>query len=351
MQLQITKYIITEFTTILDAMKVIDRGEMAIAFVCAGRKLLATVTDGDIRRHIIANGNLQDSISHIANYHPCYVYETQEYNPAQFLREHCISALPVLNLDNEIVDIVFSVDKDNKEYKQIDVPVVIMAGGKGTRLKPYTQILPKPLIPIGEKTITEHIMDRFLKYGCQQFDMIVNYRKNFIISYFKDSEADYNLSFLEEDDFYGTAGGLKLVEEKYQDDFFVTNCDVLINTDYSAVLKQHKEQENIITIVCAMKKVIVPYGTVELSDEGKVCKLTEKPEFNFMTSTGFYVISPEFIKMIPENTFIHITDVIQQCIEERKKVGIFPIDDDAWMDMGQLDELEKMKIKIESNTE
>ena len=159
--------------------------------------------------------------------------------------------------------------------------------------------------------------------------MIVNYQKNFIKSYFMDNENKHDITFVEEPEFWGTAGGLKLIESKYQETVFVTNCDILIDANYADILKFHKEQKNIITMVCAMKKMVVPYGTVELAEDGNVLSLREKPEFDFITNTGLYLIEPEFLARIPENTFVHITDVIQSCIDAGCRVGVFPIDEDA----------------------
>ena len=221
-----------------------------------------------------------------------------------------------------------------------------MAGGKGTRLYPYTQILPKPLIPIGEKTITEHIMSRFKEYGCSHFDMIVNYKKHFIKSYFLDNENTVDVDFIEETEFLGTGGGLRLLEGKYQSTIFMTNCDILIEEDYAKILEYHKKNNNIITMVCAEKNMLIPYGTVEISETGQALALKEKPRLSFITNTGFYVIEPEFLNMIPENTFIHITDIIQNCIDTGKKVGVYKILEEKWLDMGQMEEMERMRQKL-----
>lgn len=221
-----------------------------------------------------------------------------------------------------------------------------MAGGKGTRLHPYTQILPKPLIPIGNQTITEHIMERFEQYQCSHFDMIINYKKNFIRSYFQDNEIKRNVDFIEEPEFWGTAGGLKLLEGKYKSTFFVSNCDVLIDADYKDIYNVHKQEKNIITLVCAKKKIVIPYGTVSVNEKNEILEFKEKPEYTFLTNTGLYLVEPEFLKMIPEQTFIHITDVIQKCMNAKKKVGTYIIDEENFMDMGQLRELEQMREKL-----
>lgn len=173
--------------------------------------------------------------------------------------------------------------------------------------------------------------------------MIVNYKKNFVKSYFQDNDNQYDICFVEEPEFWGTAGGLKLVENKYQDTFFITNCDILIQADYGDIVEYHKKNKNIITIVCARKKVVIPYGIVETDSIGQLTGFREKPEFEFITNTGLYLVEPEFIHKIPSQTFIHITDVIQQCIEQGEHVGTYVIGERDWLDMGQLDELERMK--------
>ena len=344
----VSDYLVAESTPILEVMKIIDKGAKAIAFVCDGKKLLATVSDGDIRRHIIANGNLNAPVSIIANYTPLFIRQSGSEDAIKLMKQQGISALPVINDVGDLVDIIFLNRKSLQKEASLRMPVVIMAGGKGTRLQPLTQILPKPLIPVGDKTITEHIMERFETYDCSKFEMIVNYKKNLIISYFQDSEVNREVSFVIEPKYMGTAGGLKLIQGQYKESFFITNCDVLIEGDYAAMVRQHKEQGNLITMVCAMKKVIIPYGTIELSGAGQVSAIREKPQFDFITNTGLYIVEPTFLEKIPGDTFIHITDVIQKCIEEGEKVGVFPIDDAAWMDMGQLDELEHMKLRIEA---
>ena len=154
-----------------------------------------------------------------------------------------------------------------------------MAGGKGTRLAPFTNILPKPLIPIGDKTITEHIIDRFQRFGCHQFYVIVNYRKNFIKTYFTEQENSPDLFFIEELKFQGTGGGIKLLEGKIKETFFLTNCDILVDEDYSSILDYHKEKKNWITLVCATKNIEIPYGTVQVSHEGD--RLSRKAKLSF----------------------------------------------------------------------
>ncbi len=339
-------FIVAEEDSVLEVMKVIDNNSKGIAFICKNERLLAVVTDGDIRRYVLKRGNLDAHVKEIANYTPKYVTNEETIDYFAYMRSQYITALPVVKKNKKIITIRFLYDTGAIKNSSLNVPVVIMAGGKGTRLYPYTQILPKPLIPIGDRTITEIIMDHFEVFGCKHFDMIVNYKKNFIKSFFVDNERKRDVDFIEEADFYGTGGGLKLLEGRYKDSFFVTNCDIIIEEDYSDIMKHHKTENNLITIVAAMKNTTIPYGTLELGEGGQVAKLKEKPIFSFLTNTGLYVLEPRFLDLIPKNSFIHITDVIQECINQGEKVGIYPISEHAWMDMGQMGELEKMRERL-----
>lgn len=335
-------------TTIIEAMQIINKNTKGLLFITdEQKKLLGCVSDGDIRRWLIKTGNLDAKVELFMVKEPIVIMKSDIGTEKDVMRKHDVHVIPVVDNKYILIDII--VDKEdarinNSELR--DVSLVIMAGGKGTRLSPYSHILPKPLIPIGEKTITEHIIDRFKNFGCNKVDMIVNYKKSLIETYFEDDTIPYDIGFIKEERFCGTGGGLKLLEGKYKDTFFLSNCDVLIDEDYSDILKFHRDRKNIITLVCAVKNVIIPYGTIELSGEGKPISLTEKPEYSFMTNTGLYVLEPSFLSKIPSDTFIHITDIIQKCIDEGENVGIYPIAEDNWMDMGQLEELEKMKHKL-----
>lgn len=344
--MNIDRYCIDSKASILEAMKKIDDNARGIIYVLQEAKVIGAVTDGDIRRYILNKGDLSNSVITIANQSLVWLSSEEEDLVQTVLEEKKISSLPILNKNHQILKLYFRDNWIKAEKLKLQVPVVIMAGGEGTRLYPYTQILPKPLIPIGEQTITEHIMDRFSEYGCNNFTMIVNYKKNFIKSYFLDHECKYKVDFVEEQKFLGTGGGLKLLNKKCNSTFFMTNCDILIEEDYSKILKYHQENKNIITMVCAVKNMTIPYGTVELTEEGNAKGLKEKPQLSFITNTGLYIIEPEFVNQIPDNTFIHITDLIQKCIDEGKNVGVYQIDEENWMDMGQLEELERMKRKL-----
>ena len=343
--MDLSNYIVSENDYILDVLKKIDKSGKGIVFICDNNKLLASVTDGDIRRYIINNGKLDNIIKGIGNYNPHYLYKNKNINYKNYVEEKGINSLPILDKNNNIVDIKFFKKDINLLKNKINIPVVIMAGGKGTRLKPYTNILPKPLIPVGEKTITEHIIDRFENCGCSDFYMIVNYKKNFIKTYF--SEIDKKINFIDEKEFLGTGGGLYFIKDIINSTIFLTNCDVLIDYDYSKILEHHRKSNNIATVICVEKNENLLYGVLELDKDGNILEIKEKPNLSFVINTGIYIIEPEFLEYIPENTFIHITDIIEKCIKNGKSIGTYVLEEENWLDMGQFDELEKMKERLE----
>lgn len=345
----IDDFLVSPNITILEAMEVINKNAKGIVFISNANRLVGTVTDGDIRRYILKKGDLSDRVMKITNCNTVWLGIETEQQATQIMSRNSISAVPILNCNKEIVRIYFADGEmvGNEEKNAIlNVPLVIMAGGKGTRLKPFTDILPKPLIPIGDKTITEYIIDKFSCYGCSDVYMIVNYKKDFIKAYFQDSNYKDIIKFIDEINFLGTGGGLKLLEGQLNKSFFMSNCDILIEADYKKILEYHNENHNLITLVCAKKEFKIPYGTVNIDETNSIIGLAEKPSYSYLVNTGFYVIQPEILKIIPMDTFIHITEIIENCIKEKIKVGAYIIEEDDWMDMGQFDEMEKMKQKL-----
>ena len=274
----------------LDTMKKLDETGQRILFIAPEGKLKAVVTDGDIRKCILRGGALSAPLTQAANYHPHSLPVAERGRARAELQRLGIDALPILDKHGVITDIVFAggVDVDNR--KKVDIPVVMMAGGLGTRLYPYTKILPKPLIPVGEQPIAELIMDRFRDFGCHNFTMIVNYKKGMIKSYFNELEKNYTVDFADEEVFMGTGGGLCLLKGRMDSPFFFTNCDTLLDLDYGDLYQYHKAHGNLVTMVCAFKHYVVPYGVVELGEDGGIAAMREKPELNFLTNTGVIML-------------------------------------------------------------
>jgi NDP-sugar pyrophosphorylase family protein len=214
-----------------------------------------------------------------------------------------------------------------------------MAGGFGTRLKPLTNVLPKPLIPIGKKTMLEEIFDRFSFHGCNQFFVSVNYKAELIEYYIENQKLPFDINYFKEDKPMGTAGSMSLLKGKINDTFFVTNCDILVEQDYSEILAYHKTNKNEITIVAALKSFHIPYGTIETGDNGKLLLLTEKPDVTFKINSGMYILESHLIDEIPNDQFFHITDLIEKVKGRSGKVGVFPISEKSWKDVGSWSEI------------
>lgn len=346
--MNIENYIIDSETSILDTMNLIDKNARGIAYVVDSSVLIGAISDGDVRRYILKNKTLDGCAKDVMNPHPVVIRKESVAKAKAIMVQKHINSVPIVDNLQNILYIEFLDGQSCYKKEELNIPVVIMAGGKGSRLYPFTQILPKPLIPIGEKTICEHIIESFENFGCKDFSIIVNYKKELIKAFFSEKDGLSNIQFIDEKKFMGTAGGLKLLNGSINSTFFMSNCDILIQENYVEILKYHKKMNNIITLVCALKKNIIPYGTVVADDFGCVKELTEKPVFEFLTNTGLYVIEPEFLELIPDDTFIHITDVIQICIDKGYSVGAFPISENAWMDMGQIDELKSMINELEN---
>ncbi len=329
---------------IRDALKKLDDTGYRILLVVENEILIGVITDGDVRRWIIKNGNLYDTVDKIMNKSPKFIFDYNLVDIKKALRDKMVDALPVVNDKFKVVDIIFWNDnfESNRIKYKINNHVVIMAGGKGTRLEPYTKVLPKPLIPISEIPIVERIINKFTDFGCTDFSLTVNYKKNMIKAYFNEINYDYNINFVDEEKPLGTAGSLSLLCDKLNDTFFVSNCDILIDGNYYDMIKYHKTNNNKITLITSLKHIKLPYGVIDLNANGIITKVVEKPEFDYLVNTGMYILEPEVLKDIPKDTFFHITDLIDMYITKGIKIGAYPVGDKDWLDMGELKEMENM---------
>lgn len=339
--------------TIVQAMQKIDITGGGILFIVdEDARLIGTLTDGDIRRWLIKTGNLKTSISEVMQIHPYYLKELDRQQAKSELMKRQLRAIPIVNERLEIVDVQFNTCCEQLNVYETsnslnNVPVVIMAGGKGTRLLPYTNVLPKPLIPIGNEPIIERIIDQFRAFGCNKFYLILNYRKNMIKAYFNESEHDYQIEYIDEDIPLGTGGGLSLLKNKLKETFILSNCDVLIRDDFSKIYEFHKQSENKISMICSVKNFKIPYGIVHTGTNGAIESMEEKPTMSFYTNTGCYVVDPEVLKHVPDNTYADFPQIVDEYRKNGYKVGAYPINESAWLDMGQMDEFEKMKRVFE----
>lgn len=343
-------FIVEKDTFLVDAMQRIDDNSKGIVFVInENKQLCGALTDGDVRRWLLKTGELTVAVSEIMNRNPKYLYEGDSQNPIEYMNINCIRAIPIVNSKLEIRNIALA-DIDDKVQSEImkltGVPVIIMAGGKGTRLYPYTKILPKPLIPIGDIPILERIINNYCAYGINRFFLTVNYKKAMISSYFSEIGHAYQIEYVEEDVPLGTAGSIRLINEKFDKPLFVTNCDTLIRADYGDIYAHHISMNNAITIVSAMKNDVIPYGVIHSMENGEIDKIEEKPCRSYFINTGMYVMNPEMIGLIPEGIFFHMTDLIEKALEAGLKVGMYPVSDDSFLDMGEFEEMKRMEEKL-----
>lgn len=345
--MEVIEFLIDEEATMIEAMEQLDKVAKKVLFVVRECRFVAAITDGDIRRWILKKGNLDAKIKDIAYYSPKSLLEKDKNKAKDFMKRHSIEALPILDEEHNIVSIVLWNDEEVESKRKINVPVVIMAGGLGKRLYPYTKILPKPLIPIGEIPIVEHIMNRFNNRGSDQFYLVVNHKKNMIKAYFNEIEKAYKIDYIDEDKPLGTGGGLSLLKGKIHSTFILSNCDILIEEDYEKIYNYHKKENNLITMVCSLKHIKIPYGVIEISETGEIENMKEKPELSFFTNTGMYIVEPRVIEEMEDNIVIGFPGIIEQYKSKGDKIGIYPISENSWMDMGQLDQMEEMRRRLE----
>lgn len=349
---KIKSRIITPDKSMLSAMKQMDKGGFKTLFVLVDDRFEGLLTLGDIQRAIIKNISLSEPIGTIIDRDKIFgfVSESEEIIRDK-MRQLRAEVMPILNDDHKLIDVWFWRDlferSEEPIRETIDLPVVIMAGGKGTRLKPLTNVIPKPLVPIGEKTILEEIMDRFETIGCHRFYMSVNYKSDLLQFYLDQLEHKYDICFFEEDKPLGTIGSVSLLKEKLSTPFFVSNCDIIIDQDYRDVFDYHLRNHNDLTVVTAVKSLRIPYGVIETGEDGLMVALKEKPELTYMINSGLYILNADCIEEIPVGEVFHITQLIERIKERKGRVGCFPVSEHAWRDMGEWPEYLKM-INIDS---
>lgn len=348
MKEQLSQFCVSPELVVVEALKKINiTGVRTVFCVDDASRLLGVLTDSDVRRWIISGGSLDALTGEVMNPNPIYLQQRERHQSKFIIQQNKIDALPIVNEQMCIVDIDTWVDfQIPKEHEMLEMPVVIMAGGKGTRLYPYTKILPKPLIPIGEIPIVEHIINRFVEYGCKDFFLVVNHKKNMIKAYFNEIEKDYEVTFVDEEEPLGTGGGLSLLKGMIHETFILTNCDILIQEDFAKIYEFHKQHNNLITMICATQNIQIPYGIVKLGENGLIESMEEKPNINFLTNTGCYIVEPEVIDSLEADKVMGFPDIVERYRSMGENIGVYPICEEAWMDMGQMDELEKTWKKL-----
>lgn len=334
--------------TIREAMEQLEKTEEKIVFVVdEGSRLIGSLTDGDIRRWILSDGNLKAQVHRVCNRAPRVVEQGFKSEQVRaYMLDDNLGCVPVINPSREIVQLLFwkEIFQDGitvKEKRRLDLPVVIMAGGRGTRLAPFTSVLPKPLIPVGERTVIEIVIGQFLPYGLDRFHLSINYKSKILKSFFEELAPTYALSYLEEKEPLGTAGSLRALHSLAAENLIVTNCDIVIQADYAELVSFHTENNYDLTLVASLKDYSIPYGVCELGEGGSLARITEKPQYSFLVNTGMYVVRRDRLHLIPEQTRCDMTDFIAEIKKAGGRVGVFPISENAWTDTGEWTEYRK----------
>ena len=344
MKENIRKVCIESQSSILSALKQMDAVKHRLLIVTDGDRFRSLLSIGDIQRAIIRGVAMDSPVVDILRdkTNVASVHDSRE-EVEKYVKERKTEFMPFIDDEGNIVDVLFWDELFHSDVihrtAKFNLPVIIMAGGQGTRLRPLTNVLPKPLIPIGEQTMLEDIMDRFVECGCHDFYVSVNYKADFIKRYLDNlDKPQYNIYYFQEDKPLGTAGSLHLLKNQINDTFFVSNCDIIIDEDYGEILKYHRDNHNEITMVAAIKNLAIPYGTLETKEEGLLSGIKEKPEYTFKINTGMYILEPHLINEIPQDEFYHITFLIEKLMNEGRRVGVYPINEGSWTDVGNWDE-------------
>ena len=347
------KITITLDATIRQAMEILDSTkEKCLAVVDEHNKLLGTLAYSDLRKSILAGSVFNSSIDKCYNKKPITLIEGHfsEKDARELLKSPKNKMIPIIDDSGRYLKYLswdHGLESEGKEgQEKLKSPVIIMAGGRGARLEPFTKLLPKPLLPINEKPVIEHIIERFTACGVNNFKITVNYKSRILKAYFEDLQPEYTFQFIEENQPLGTAGSLKLLTDKIHEPFLVTNCDIIIDIDYVDFLDFHLNYGYDISLVASLKEYIIPYGTCELNNDGNLSIINEKPEYHFLVNTGMYILNPPVLNLIPGNKMYHITELIEDALKKKMKIGVYPISESAYIDVGQWEEYNKVIDKL-----
>ncbi len=333
-------HMISQNITLLEALAIINKlaPEPLVLFVLDDdKRMVGTLTDGDARRALISGASVNDIVSKIThrNFNYMKVEEIDDVKEIKRQKELKMTLVPVLDRESHIVDVI------NLERFKTRLPLdaVLMAGGKGERLRPLTEKTPKPLLPVGEKAIIDHNIDRLISYGVQHISVTVNYLKEQIEEHFWEPHNGVQVQTVREPKYLGTIGSIKFVKEFYNDTVLVMNSDLFTNINYEDFYLHFKEHDAEMSVAAVPYTVSVPYGIFDLKGR-EIHGLIEKPTYNYYANAGIYLIKKSALKEIPEDTFFNATDLIEKLIAEGKKVIRFPLNG-TWIDIGNPQEYQK----------
>lgn len=330
--------------TLVQAMRRMDELDRKLLLVLEDERFKGVLSIGDIQRAIIRNKPLETRVADVMRANMRMARDTDERaHVRQMMLDFRTECMPVVSASGDLVDVVFWEDEFpvtvHRDERRLELPVVIMAGGIGSRLKPLTNVIPKALVPIGEKPIVQVIIEGFQRLGAREFHLTVNY-KHEMIRYFFDHlpGKGYGIEYVLEDRPLGTAGSLRLLKDRLKGRFFVSNCDILIDEDYRAINDYHAENGNDITLVGSLRSYHIPYGTLETGEGGELLAMREKPDLTFLVNSGLYLLERSVIDHIPDGGHMDITTLIEKVRGAGGRVGVFPVSERAWFDIGEWSE-------------
>jgi dTDP-glucose pyrophosphorylase len=333
-------HLINQDITLLEALSNICAlaPEPLVLFVLNEKKqMVGTLTDGDARRALIKGASLNDRVGTMMhrNFNYMKVGDLDNVKEIKRQRELKMKLIPVLDADNHIVEII-----NLEEHKtRLPIDAVLMAGGKGERLRPLTEKTPKPLLPVGGKAIIDHNIDRLINYGVKHISVTVNYLKEQLEEHFAEPRGEVKVQTVREPKFLGTIGSIKFVREFYNDTVLVMNSDLFTNINYEDFYLHFKEHNAEMSVAAVPYTVSVPYGIFDLNGRN-IHGLIEKPTYNYYANAGIYLIKRRALDEIPDDTFFNATDLIEKLIGENKKVIRFPLNG-TWIDIGNPQEYQK----------
>ncbi len=334
-------YFVSPRATVKQAIAVIDRGAAQIALVEDGSRLLGIVTDGDIRRALLRGETIDSTVEKVMRKDFSFLDATaSEEEALTLMQRKTLYQIPALNTEGRVVRL-FLLEELIKP-KTLPNTVVIMAGGKGERLRPMTQNCPKPMIQVGGKPLLEIILQQCIDAGFRNFYFSVNYLKDQIKQYFEyGAKWDASIRYLEEDSPLGTGGAISLIPERPVDPLLVLNGDVLTRVDYCHLLRFHRDHSAAATMCVREHVTQIPYGVVEI-DDVKVLAITEKPLLTHYVNAGIYLLNPELLDLLEPNTFLDMPQLLERAARESYAVSAFPIHE-YWLDVGQPETLERAR--------
>ena len=327
-------------STVKEALQIIGDGAMQIAIIVNEKgNLYGTISDGDIRRGLLNGLDLNSSIKSIIFKTPTIakISDTKEVILKLALSKK-LHQIPIVDAGGKVLGI--QVIEELIKPKEKKNKVVLMVGGLGTRLRPHTESIPKPMLKVGNKPILQTILEKFVEYGYTNIIMCTNYKSHIIKDFFADGkEFGVNIEYIQEEKRMGTAGALSLLKDKPCNPFFVMNGDLLTTLNFEHLHKFHTSNKSLGTMCVQEYKFQIPYGVVNI-ENSKILSIKEKPTHKFFVNTGIYMLSPEVLDYVPQNQFFDMTSLFEKIISANKNVIPFPIQE-YWLDIGQTKQFKK----------